>query len=573
MACCGTGSGCSSSGRDMKQGCHDGPITPPPIPPEASFVISLSLLWTDRHQQQHKYMNDDQITYSISTSTTPPSFPKTVLYHPETIKQNSHFAPSMKFFYYMSLLYFMYITHFPVVTSFSIRPTAFVFPNYYHDYSYRNSYTDRSSSSSCATAQSTFSSSTSPVRTTRIITRRHMLEDPNIQFISTIATAATSVMNMVPPSDTTYMTHDTTGSSISHFVQHIFATYLFYLDHYSLFTQAVTAAFFAGLGDALAQSIASQQNQIQRRVLDDDVSNQNYNDIVSIHHIDNISIITPNVDVETSLPSTSTVTPVEGTKSSSSYDVQRTMHYVFKGLGGGCMWSVWFSYSDPISLDLTQRLLESVYNTFFLPTQTEVGYATLNGEIDVATAVSHVLSTQLPFLAVPGCTLQHIIHVVVCIVLEQFFVSPFFYTVWDIPVPALMSGSPIRQIPAQIQAKLVPLLIANAKVWTPANVITYSLPSEYRVLFASMTDVIWQTILSEITSNEITLEPPPPPKVAILPSSLLVSPQEVDSVSAMSHVEQNGTGRSESIVTSTTASIPAPTITATTVFQSNMAQD
>jgi Mpv17 / PMP22 family len=96
----------------------------------------------------------------------------------------------------------------------------------------------------------------------------------------------------------------------------------------------------------------------------------------------------------------------------------------------------------------------------------------------------------------------------ICILLEQCVVSPLLYAVWDIPVPALLSGSPIRQIPAQISSKMGPLLIANAKVWTPANLITYNLPTEFRVLFASCTDLVWQIVCSKITSSEIEVAPP-----------------------------------------------------------------
>jgi hypothetical protein len=61
----------------------------------------------------------------------------------------------------------------------------------------------------------------------------------------------------------------------------------------------------------------------------------------------------------------------------------------------------------------------------------------------------------------------------------------------------------MRQIPTQVKHKLGPLLVANAKVWTPVNLITYNIPVELRVLFTSMTDIVWQSMLATITSQEI----------------------------------------------------------------------
>lgn len=294
----------------------------------------------------------------------------------------------------------------------------------------------------------------------------------------------------------------------------------------ALITQSCTAAFFAGLGDVIAQTMAASQKTEVPSPLEDDPD----------------------------------AIPRDVATSSVEYDLRRTMNYFLKGLGGGCMWSVWFLVSDPISLELTHRILEGT----FLHANTELTYAVLSGDIDVATASSISLSSVIPMnlgsaMAITGRDLQHLIRVFLCIALEQFFVSPLFFTVWDIPIPALLSGSPMRQIPAQIHAKLLPLLIANAKVWTPANVITYSLPTEHRVLFASMTDVVWQTILSQITSNEITLRPPPPIPTEPLPEMLTST---VDVVSSTSNpTVQMGSNQG--------APNPSGAMTSTTLFQAN----
>ncbi len=413
-----------------------------------------------------------------------------------------------------------------VVTSFSIRPTSSIG---YHHHRRHHPFDDGTILSTLTKTGTLTHTTTTPTTRATVKSPRHDTVRRRMWIIDheLLQTTAFSV------------DHQDNHNNIIH----VWDTYLYFLNHYGVFTQSITAAFFAGMGDLCAQFLSSRQKQQPVDSNNDDTSPLVWEDT------------TKSVDARPAL-------------TSSSYDVQRTMHYVFKGLGGGCMWSVWFSYSDPISLDLTRRLLELYV---FLPSsgQTELDYAIVSGDIDVATAASQLLFTHAPLLAVSGCTLQHIIHVVICIVLEQFFVCPLFYTVWDIPIPALLSGSPIRQIPAQIQAKLVPLLIANAKVWTPANIITYSLPSEYRVLFASMTDVIWQTILSDITSNEIILAPPPAiPKTPLL----LSSSTEMDSAGVVTATVEHGSRSSTTVAPNSNAaisdSILMPTAATTVSFVS-----
>eukprot|EP00980_Cylindrotheca_fusiformis_P007309 scaffold1525_cov142-Cylindrotheca_fusiformis.AAC.109 len=132
------------------------------------------------------------------------------------------------------------------------------------------------------------------------------------------------------------------------------------------------------------------------------------------------------------------------------YDVRRGMAYFAKGVGGGIVWAAWFGIADTWSMTITHDVL------------------------------SDRLGAQDPSILVEKTT-----RTVVSILLEQFLVSPLLFAFWDIPLPALLRGTAPKQIPAQIQSKLIPLLIANAKLWTPVNVITYSIPLELRVLFAN----------------------------------------------------------------------------------------
>jgi len=88
------------------------------------------------------------------------------------------------------------------------------------------------------------------------------------------------------------------------------------------------------------------------------------------------------------------------------------------------------------------------------------------------------------------------------ILMEQFLICPILFTLWDIPITSVMRGTEVKQIPKQIDDKLIPLLTANAKVWTLVNVITYNIPLQYRLLFTSGASIVSETINSSITSKQ-----------------------------------------------------------------------
>ncbi len=176
------------------------------------------------------------------------------------------------------------------------------------------------------------------------------------------------------------------------------------------------------------------------------------------------------------------------------YDPVRTFHYFLKGIGGGIMWTYWFDLSEPLSDSLTHSILG-------YPDSTEAS----------------LFQDFLPIMAIKERATRTMLN----IMMEQFFVSPFLFAVWDIPLPALLRGTPLRQIPNQIQSKMGPLFVANAKVWTLVNMITYNIPVEYRVLFSSCADIVWQSINAGITSQEISpvTGPLPPPVEETVPQT------------------------------------------------------
>ena len=102
--------------------------------------------------------------------------------------------------------------------------------------------------------------------------------------------------------------------------------------------------------------------------------------------------------------------------------------------------------------------------------------------------------------------------------MEQFLICPILFATWDIPITSIMSGTDVKQIPQQIDDKLIPLLTANAKVWTLVNVITYNIPLQYRLLFTSGASIVSETINSGITSKQgIEIEIAPVVPVPVVP--------------------------------------------------------
>jgi hypothetical protein len=191
------------------------------------------------------------------------------------------------------------------------------------------------------------------------------------------------------------------------------------------------------------------------------------------------------------------------------YDPKRGLVYFFKGLGSGVLWAWWFDMAEVWSMELTQSALSF-------------------GTSSSSSALFELQSTT-DVLSVPGQTIRTAIN----ILMEQFLVCPLLFSLWDVPVTSLMRGSPMGQVPAQIHDKLLPLLVANAKVWTLVNVVTYNIPLEYRLLFTSAASIVSESINSGITSKEIVVVPETTTttttskqQTAAAPSVLLSDPQQ-----------------------------------------------
>ena len=231
------------------------------------------------------------------------------------------------------------------------------------------------------------------------------------------------------------------GAAVQQAIQGAQSAYTYCLNAYQIPTQMATFGAFSATGDAIAQNVQLAQ--------EDENENNDEN---------------KSQQASSSSSSSSSTTSSTTTTTTLEYDPARTFRFLLKGLGGGVVWNFWYNVvADPLSLQCLQQLGVQAGSEWEQPAR-------------VATSI----------------------------VLEQFVACPVAYACWDIPVPALLSGQATswKDIPNQVRAKLAPLLIANAKVWTPVNIVTYSLPAEWRLLFVSVCELLWQSVNSQITNHQ-----------------------------------------------------------------------
>jgi len=239
-------------------------------------------------------------------------------------------------------------------------------------------------------------------------------------------------------------------------VNELVSTYGYCLKHHYFPTQSMTNAVLTVVGDGIAQTEEARKQQQQQTDTNSNNMNMNMNNNMNT----NINM-------------------------NDYYDPKRGLVYFFKGLGSGVLWASWFDHAEVWSTELTQSVLShgSIHNG--------------NG------IFQEPLSAATTMVSLQSRTIRTMIN----ISLEQFLVCPIVFSLWDIPVTAVMRGTTIEQVPAQIQEKLKPLLLANAKAWTLVNIVTYNIPLEYRLLFTSAASIVWESISSGITSKQIEEEP------------------------------------------------------------------
>jgi hypothetical protein len=137
-----------------------------------------------------------------------------------------------------------------------------------------------------------------------------------------------------------------------------------------------------------------------------------------------------------------------------------------ESLGGGIIWSIWFSIANDWSAAII------------------VGILSQCGLESTATSFAIVKTLSSVFL-------------------EQMVACPLVYSLWDIPDPLLLRGESVESVAKQVKSKIGGLLLENAKIWSIVNLITYNVPMEFRVLFMSTCDMFWQSVISEVASSTV----------------------------------------------------------------------
>jgi len=194
-------------------------------------------------------------------------------------------------------------------------------------------------------------------------------------------------------------------------------TYCLCLQDYPLPTQAITASFMAGAGDILAQ-ISSSFTSSSTAIGFNASSRQKVQPLL-------FSVL---FSSSTTLPTLPTLPSI----STAPLDFTRLQRFMLKGLGGGLLWSFWFSTSDRLVAGILEQLQ-------WLPTSSSATLVV----VDVVRTAAFIL-------------------------LEQFLWCPIVFSLWEIPVPYLLASSEEKQrlgpMSEQIQTKLPRLLVDNAKV-------------------------------------------------------------------------------------------------------------
>jgi len=223
--------------------------------------------------------------------------------------------------------------------------------------------------------------------------------------------------------------------------------YQYLTNTFPLPTQSATFGTFAGVGDALAQ-----QKEILKQSSDEE------------ENIDSVMETTASTMIIEEIINSENDKVVDLSSSLSSFDGKRTQRFVLKGFGAGLIWSQWYPVVDGWS---------DISSSYFL-----VGI----GFDDIGTA--HIITKTVS-----------------SILMEQFIACPIVYSLWDIPIPALLGGASLKSLPQLVKDKVPGLLLDNAKVWTLVNIIVYNLPVQWRVFAVSIAEIFWASIVSSVATS------------------------------------------------------------------------
>ena len=91
--------------------------------------------------------------------------------------------------------------------------------------------------------------------------------------------------------------------------------------------------------------------------------------------------------------------------------------------------------------------------------------------------------------------------VAISMAIEQFLWCPIVYSLYLIPTSILLNGGALSEVAAEVRQKLPALLVDNAKVWSPANVLIYNVPLQYRAVTSNGFDLIWATVCARMAAS------------------------------------------------------------------------
>lgn len=146
-------------------------------------------------------------------------------------------------------------------------------------------------------------------------------------------------------------------------------------------------------------------------------------------------------------------------RESADIDWGRVYRFALKGVGSSLIWNYWYESADDIVLDILGPFRGSV------------------GEVSAP------------------------VRIAMAMLLDQFVWAPLAFGSYDIPVATFLNGGNVKTVPSEVRSKLGGMLMSNALVWTPANLIIYNVPPIYRVGASNLVDILWQSIMADVAAD------------------------------------------------------------------------
>ena len=137
-------------------------------------------------------------------------------------------------------------------------------------------------------------------------------------------------------------------------------------------------------------------------------------------------------------------------ESGSSVSVERTAKFFVTGVGSGVLWSQYYDAADAL----------------------------------IAPA--------------PGGV---VVHTALSLALEQFLWCPVVFATYQIPIAVLQNGGALSEVPGAVRRQLGDMLVANLKIWTPANIVIYNVPLQWRVLCSNGVDLVWGYVCASFAAD------------------------------------------------------------------------